>query len=250
MRSRGESSRSAVASRVVTEPTRSQVRRAGKRLAKWWLLETELEPGEITADVEVIQGWRRQHAQPLSLTTPVLRRWVGRETVLLPVPVAQRLKQLTTIVEKLGRHPTMHLDRMQDIAGCRAILPDAAAVERVAGKAHRYWQVVGDHDYRECGRPVTGYRARHLIVLRRSRRVEIQLRTPEQHRWAETVASTGERLGYALKDGVGPADLVEYFRIASDMLWLMEQGRAPSNADRERFAQMSDTVRPYFAPRS
>jgi len=68
------------------------------------------------------------------------------------------MKQLTTIVEKLRRHPTMNLDRMQDIAGCRAILPTFASVDRVANRIHGYWNVVGDD--REEGRPVTGYRAR------------------------------------------------------------------------------------------
>jgi ppGpp synthetase/RelA/SpoT-type nucleotidyltranferase len=234
----------------VQEPTRSRARRAGKRLAKWWHNQIVLDSDEVLAEVQVIQAWRRQHAQPLALTTPVLRRWIGKETTVRPIPVAQRMKQLMTIVDKLVRHPTMNLDRMQDIAGARGILPDHAAIDRVASKVHRYWEVVGDDDYRERGRPVTGYRARHLIVLRRDRRVEIQLRTAEQHRWAEIVAATGERLGYALKDGGGPADLLEYFRMASDMLWLVEQGQQPSAIQRKAFVEIRETVRPYFAPRT
>jgi putative GTP pyrophosphokinase len=234
----------------VSEPTRSRARRAGKRLAKWWQHQLELNPDDLLVEVEVIQAWRRQHAEPLALVSPTLRRWARREVSERPLPVAQRLKQLTTIVEKLGRHPTMNLDRMQDIAGARAILPGAVAVDRIAGKIHRYWDVAGDDDYREHGRPVTGYRARHLIVLRRERRVEIQLRTPEQHRWAEIVAGTGERLGYALKDGGGPADLVEYFRMASDLLWLQEQGQQTTDAQRRRFAEIRDAVLPYFTPRT
>lgn len=192
---------------------------------------------------------RLQHAYPLALTTPGLRNWVEKETDVRPIPVAQRMKQLTTIIEKLGRHPGMNIDRMQDIAGCRAILPNAAAIDRIAAKVHQNWEVVGDDDYRESGKPVTGYRARHLIVVKRERRVEIQLRTTQQHRWAEIVAGTGERLGYALKDGHGPADLLEYFRMASDMLWLREQGRRMSPPQRKRFAELREAVRPYFAPR-
>lgn len=233
----------------MSEPSKSRARRAGKRLTKWWLGAIELTPRELGAEIAVVQAWRKQHSYPLALTTPSLRKWVGEETDLRPVPVAQRMKQLTTIVQKLGRHPGMNIDRMQDIAGCRGILPDSAAIDRVADKIHRNWEVVGDDDYRDAGKPLTGYRARHLIVVRRERRVEIQLRTPQQHRWAEIVASTGERLGYGLKDGRGPADLLEYFRMASELLWLGEQGRRMSPSQRKRFAELREAVRPYFAPR-
>lgn len=230
-------------------PSKSQARKAGKRLTKWWLREVELTDSELDVHIAVVQGWRLQHASPLALTTPGLRNWVGRETDVRPIPVAQRMKQLTTIVEKLGRHPGMNIDRMQDIAGCRGILPSAEAIDRVAARIHRYWDVVGDDDYRVDGKPATGYRARHIIVMKRDRRVEVQLRTTEQHRWAEIVAGTGERLGYGLKDGRGPAELLEYFRVASDMLWLQEQGRRMSPTQRVRFSELREAVRPHFAPR-
>lgn len=198
--------------------SKSRARKAGRRVTRWWLDQFVLDDDEVFHELGVIQNWRLQHAEPLALTTPELQRWVGQETDVRPIPVAQRMKQLMTIVEKLGRHPGMGVDRMQDIAGCRGILPSADAIDRVASKITQHCDVVGDHDYRQQGKPITGYRARHLIIAREGRLVEIQLRTTEQHRWAEIVASTGERLDCALKDGEGPAELVGYFRAASDML--------------------------------
>ena len=41
----------------------------------------------------------------------------------LPVQVSQRMKRVPTIIDKLLREPTLLLSRMQDIGGCRAMLP-------------------------------------------------------------------------------------------------------------------------------
>src|SRR5204863_8123212 len=121
------------------------------------------------------------------------------------------------IVDKLKRLRPMRLTQMEDIAGCRAVLNDPDEVERVRGRIRRKWEVHDTSDYRENGKPLTGYRGLHVIVVRRDRFVEVQLRTGGQHYWAENVERTSSWTGYNLKDGEGPADLSEYFKDASDL---------------------------------
>jgi hypothetical protein len=42
--------------------------------------------------------------------------------------IAQWLKRVTSMLNKLAREPHMKLSQMQDLGGCRAIVPDVAAV--------------------------------------------------------------------------------------------------------------------------
>jgi hypothetical protein len=56
----------------------------------------------------------------------------------------------------------------------------------------------------------TGYRAIHAFVPANDRIVEVQLRTARQNRWADEVESAADRLGFRLKDGEGPNELVRY----------------------------------------
>lgn len=79
--------------------------------------------------------------------------------------------------------------------------------------------------------------------------VEIQLRTETEHRWSQVIMATGEQLGYSLRDGDGPADLLDYFKLASEVLALMDK-EMPADEDlRERFKAAREQVRPYFMPK-
>ena len=59
--------------------------------------------------------------------------------------IAQRLKRLSSIDAKLRRFRNMNLARMQDLGGCRAVLPAVDDVRRVARSyadrpsRHRAW---------------------------------------------------------------------------------------------------------------
>jgi hypothetical protein len=93
----------------------------------------------------------------------------------------------------------------------------------------------------------------HLIVAKRMERgseelrlVEVQLRTTTEHRRAETVMHTGNRLGFELQDAQGPTDLVEYFRLASDVLYAETRGDRLDDGLDGRFREIREKVRPYF----
>jgi hypothetical protein len=189
-------------------PSKSRVNQAGERLRYWWEADWEYDDREIfRADVAVLQAWRSQHAYPIRLCMPSLRNWAQRHTTG-PMPV-ERLKRQWRMVEKLARHPSMKLARMQDIGGARVVASTPGEVERVAA--------------------------------------EIQLRTELQHRWAEEVARVDDRLGFSLKDGVGPDELRTYFRMASDLL---STGGTTSCRYRQGSRRASRTSASRWAPTS
>ena len=216
-------------------------------MAEWWatLPDEPYDPELMAADFWTIDEWRRTHAYPMALCAPALRKWVARISTL-GIPPAQRLKRLPRILTKLTRHPGMKLARMQDIGGVRAVLASPLEVDAVAAKINRHWEVVRPSDYRDTPRPDTGYRALHLMVVKRERVVEVQLRTQRQQLWAEEIERIDARLGLDLKDGEGPPELVEYFRKASDLLWMQEHAMRPDRDFIATFDGLREQVRPYF----
>ena len=143
-----------------------------------------------------------------------------------PREVTQRLKRLPAIVNKLYRHPSMRLAQMQDIGGCRAVLPGGSAeVLGVLRRITQRWSIAAHDDYVANPQPVTGYRAVHAIVERDGRLIEIQLRTIMQQNWAEQVERSQRILGEALKDGKGPEQVLKYYERLSYGLALVETGQ-------------------------
>jgi putative GTP pyrophosphokinase len=76
---------------------------------------------QTVEDLAVIDSWRAAHRSVLNTFQAILRnRTKGTDIV-----VAQRHKRRSTIFGKLRRFPKMQLARMDDVAGCRLIFPDA-----------------------------------------------------------------------------------------------------------------------------
>ena len=132
------------------------------------------------------------------------------------IQITQRLKRSGTIRDKLRREPAMRLSRMQDIGGCRAVLPTLEAIRHVerrfvANSRRRNGQ--GDRvlDYVATPRG-SGYRAVHIHTRYRGRRIEVQLRTPWQHRWARLLEDLTSRTGIDYKSGDGPFEHHELLR--------------------------------------
>lgn len=226
-----------------TAISKSRADRAGGTLRKY-IFREEGEVGAAYAALEVARAWRSEHAYPLALVTPGVRNWVSQESS--QVVVGQRLKRMPQMISKLDRFPSMRLSQMEDIGGCRAVLVTPAEVSAVGRRIERKWRVRYTNDYREEGKPGTGYRGLHYVVVRRGRMIEVQLRTLGQQQWAEVVERTASRLGYDLKDGQGPDNLITYFRAASDLIWLRETGQEPEAGLEAEFAELREQVRPYF----
>jgi len=90
---------------------------------------------------------------PLAKTVMGLRSFVKSEVPELQtpgakLPVGQRLKREPQIISKLERYRKMNMSRMQDIGGCRAILPGGAdQVAGVLARIENRWDVIDVHDY-------------------------------------------------------------------------------------------------------
>jgi putative GTP pyrophosphokinase len=115
---------------------------------------------------------------------------------------------------------------MHDIGGCRGILPNHDAVDRVIERlqAQRRWNLRPKvWDYVTEPKP-DGYRAKHLVAIKDGKLIEIQLRTIVQHRWAELVERFDRTHRLNLKTGRATVENQELFADLSELLRLQEQG--------------------------
>jgi ppGpp synthetase/RelA/SpoT-type nucleotidyltranferase len=196
--------------------------------------------------LDTISQFRAQFATPLTKVVMGLRSFVATERADPAGNVAQRLKRMPTIIDKLDREPGMELARMHDIGGCRAILPDEETiyrvVERIRARPDQLWPVVREYDY-IANPKSTGYRGFHVIVRRDGRLIEIQLRTPSQHRWALNVEAIDLQRRFGVKDGRGPEalqKLLEMSAYAMEAVSRGEQMTGEFDRDFERLRQAAN----------
>jgi hypothetical protein len=180
--------------------TPGQIDRAGKTLTN-----PSASKDEMTEAFSIVDNWRTAHAHPLELARKALNERV--HAIDPTAIVAERLKRLESISEKLIREPKMNLYTMQDIGGCRAVLRGTEDVEELL----RSYANVPDLKVTNyvAGPRRTGYRSIHLIWRFRSQdsstedynnmRIEIQIRTALQHTWATAVEIASTFTGQDLK---------------------------------------------------
>jgi putative GTP pyrophosphokinase len=144
----------------------------------------------------------------------------------LPVQVSQRLKRVPTIVDKLVREPTLALSRMQDIGGCRAVLPSIAGIRAVQrcleARPTKVREFIAVSDYITSPRR-SGYRGVHIIMEYHGRTIEMQLRTPFMHEWAVTVERLTDRYGEDYK-GTWNSTVSPLLALVSEAMALEESG--------------------------
>ena len=181
------------------------------------------EFGFIEADnaYSTVGNWRASHSFPLNTFKIGLLR--KAKLVDPDAIIAQRLKRLSSISDKLLRFEEMKLSQMQDIAGCRAIL---ASVKEVAELVALYkrsdlkHQLIHQDDYIAAPKE-SGYRGVHLIYRYFSDKkntynglkVEMQFRSSLQHAWATAVETVGTFIQQALKSSQGEQDWLRFFAL-------------------------------------
>lgn len=147
--------------------------------------------------------------------------------------VAQRLKRIPSIIDKLRRFPDMELARMQDIGGLRAVVGTLKQLE-VLQKNYKevlfQHELVSERDY--INKPkASGYRSVHLVYRYKNTAVpnydglliELQFRTRQQHAWATAVETMGTFLDYALKSSEGPEEWLNFFALTGSAFAHLEK---------------------------
>jgi hypothetical protein len=179
-------------------------------------------------------------------------RYYIRKVGVADQEVTQRLKRLVTIVGKLDREPQMALSRMEDIGGVRVIVENQHQVDKIVAELERQprWKLRRVRRYVDGGRPgpkSDGYRAVHVVVEKGGYFVEIQLRTPFQNTWAQSVEQDTRRLSEGLKFGMGPADLREYYLAISHMFAMRERNEPLPSDFMERLAELFAGTRRFYS---
>jgi putative GTP pyrophosphokinase len=213
--------------------SKGKLNRAGVALAA-----VEHASPEYKEALNTVNEWRTCHAYPLNTFNSTLRHKVRKYNGAL---VAQRLKRLPTIIDKLKRYPDMNLAQMQDIGGIRAVvntIGEAIQLRAEYTEPGRFTHILKrEHDYIQCPKP-DGYRGIHLVfeynnTLSRNGLaqdykgllVEMQLRTHLQHTWATAVETIGTLLGESFKTGTGSADWKEFLALVSSAFAIAENSQ-------------------------
>jgi hypothetical protein len=182
-----------------------------------------------------VSRWRSSHEHALRKVISILRRHVranGLETAI----VSARTKRLGSIVAKLRRQPSMALTTMQDVVGCRLVVGKMEDVERLARNIQNVLAPklssggdIREYDY--IAKPkADGYRSIHFVVRYKSeipgidsQRIEIQIRSLLQHRWATAVETVDLFTRQTLKIGGGDSRWREFFALTASFFALQER---------------------------
>lgn len=198
--------------------TKAQVRKAGKNF-----VSAHIDSEEFEASIPVLLNWRAAHAFPMQIILDLVRKNVLRiDSRAISV---QRLKRTRSITNKLFRESGMSLNRIEDIAGCRAVLDNIKFVSQTAkllsnsrtkNKLHRTRDYINNPKF-------SGYRGIHIIFKYDGSKtnfkglaVEIQLRSKIQHSWATAVEVVGAFTNQALKASGGNEAWLDFFKYAGE----------------------------------
>lgn len=197
--------------------SKNQVNHSGEILTS-----KELDMDKWFSAFEVLSNWRACHGYPINTFQATLRQKLKK--IDSDALVAQRLKRMPSILNKLERFPGMNLSRMQDIGGLRAVV---GSVHQLQKLHHNYKEsrfthsLISEYDY-VCNPKDSGYRSVHLIYKYKLKdpspydglQLELQLRTKLQHAWATAVETVGTFLAHSLKSSEGPDVWLKFFSLA------------------------------------
>jgi ppGpp synthetase/RelA/SpoT-type nucleotidyltranferase len=210
----------------------ARIKRAGEVIASnvKWTAETE---AQIREAFEIANNWREAHAFPMRSIRCSLSYQMARNGIE-GVAVA-RLKRMRAIRRKLSRS-NLRLHQMQDLGGCRAIVPtlgDVRGLVEIMRQCRHSLRAESDY----ITKPKSdGYRCHHLMFDFRgrgdrnifdSKRVEVQIRTRLQHAWATAVESLGIFLGEYLKGGIGDPRWLRLLKLMSAEFAIFERCPEP-----------------------
>ena len=174
--------------------SRAEIDRLGSRLRKMARPEGE--------DISLYVDWSRSFGAALEEIESELDSRAGRIEQSGGFLRSSRIKQIGSVAAKLRRMRTK-LSGLEDIAGCRVVVPTPNDVDQLLVECVTLC-VSRVRDYRVL--PHNGYRALHLIVRADDGKpIELPLRTRAQHAWANLTERFASILDPDLKYGGGSA---------------------------------------------
>lgn len=205
-----------------------KVNKAAKRL-----VSGDFENGvEFDDCLEIINNWRASHAYPAQLFYITFKRRACK--INKDAQVAQRIKRLPSIISKLIREDEMKLSQMQDIGGCRAVLKNVAQVRSLQTEIEKLrWKHnrISPKDYITHPKQ-SGYRGIHLKYKYQGAgtkgeynglKIELQIRTELQHRWATAVEAADTFTRQSLKSSRGSPEWQRFFALMSSIFAMREK---------------------------
>lgn len=206
-------------------PSRNQIDKAGKYLrdvVSRKIPAHEVDLARMDAAIEVVTAFREAHAYPMQKVRNGLSSMIATEGI--DAALTQRHKRVPRIIRKLIRMHGTALVRLEDIGGCRVVVESPQDMEALCRRVRKNWSSEFSRPPRDyVAEPkAMGYRARHFVVVRDGRAVEVQVRTQRQQRWADAVERLDSRFKLNLKDEDGPDLVKENFQIAGEVLYQLE----------------------------
>ncbi|VVB99832.1 Region found in RelA / SpoT proteins [uncultured archaeon] len=213
----------------------TEVNNAGRTLIKKQPSPSREELDEAT---KILDNWRGAHSYPMHVFKVRLKgeaKKVDKNAL-----TAQRLKRVPAIIYKLTRQYSnrknlITLFEMQDIGGCRAIMPNVMLAKQLYElhyqKGNLKHKAVKINDY--ITKPKNdGYRSFHIVYAYHSDKgkkayngllVELQFRSKLQHLWATAVEVVGFITQQAIKTNEGSEEWNEFFKLLSSAFAQIEK---------------------------
>jgi ppGpp synthetase/RelA/SpoT-type nucleotidyltranferase len=221
----------------------NQIKLAGKNL----IIERQDEKS-----LEILSYWRAYHVNSLDDAYSIVEKY-GKQ-IDSNILLAKRLKRTESIVNKIERlKGKLQLTTMNDIAGCRAILPTQREVNKLVGKLAKKKKFKIFNNYINTPKE-SGYRSIHMIgnfeEISKSKilQVELQVRTYVQHSWATAVEIVDLFTKDSIKTNEGTKEWSDFFVYASKVLVLFDDNSFVNKQARteEEEDKNTDKVYNYF----
>jgi len=190
--------------------SKSQIDRLGDRL---------LRGSDDESDLVLLDQFRESFGEAYETVVRTIRDQLKLELT------GRELKTTMSIRNKLRREPRIKLSQMQDVAGCRIVVSNVLQQESVVASLCVLFSDSRIVDRRL--KPSHGYRAMHVIPRVSGKKIEIQVRTSLQHRWALLSEKLSDDVDPNLKYGVGDAELQKY---------LLEESEASAEIEKREIA--------------
>jgi GTP pyrophosphokinase len=190
--------------------SKAQIDRLGDRLR-------QEEESLTESDLRHLDAYRRSFANAYDVVIRTIEGALGLQ------PTGRPGKSTRSIVDKLQRE-SIRLVQVQDIAGCRVVVADLVEQDRVVAALATSFEKTTVFDRRIDAS--YGYRAVHVVANMLGKPVEIQIRTPLQHLWAELSEKLSDVFDPMIKYGycVEHPETIEWLEQLSDKVTDFEKG--------------------------